>query len=259
MSGFQDLYKELCRIVKGNTPGLIINQRIGKLFSLYPNRLGLFKKLAKYFIQQPLPQTGLGLNLQPCRLGDSLRAISSSSNPPNPDTWTYDFMFKHPRPQNSVGIRLYRAALGRALVYAATWSFYEWAFRTIKEDLPGNSTNKLRALEEPFRVLKRVKELTQNRKEDRQAFFSVDNNCRPSGTFLKISHLLENINSKEELTKYSIECARRAGKGYVIGYQNSPKIGDKNLIIGFAGNFAGSLRLPQAWHFGRDLMTAIKS
>ena len=257
LSGFQNTRATLTKIARGNTPSLLRESRINKVLSLDGSRLHLFRELAACLANQPLPKSGLGHNLHSGYLKDTLFSVAAASHLPSPDTWTHDFLYKHPQPAQHTKRRLYRAALGRALVFAATRSLYDWAFHKLKEDVP-TKPNHLHQID-PYKLIQRVKGLLQNQPDDKAALIEVDGHCADSGTPLKLAQLLSGINSREDLTEYAKECARKAGKGYVSGYGSSMVVGDKDLFNSFSGNYAGSLRLQQAWRFGRDLKVSLEN
>lgn len=77
LSDSHNMHSKLTKLAKGNTPGLSQEKPLIKLFSLDGRRLCLFKELAKYLAQQPLSSKGLGCDLNACKLGDTLSAISN--------------------------------------------------------------------------------------------------------------------------------------------------------------------------------------
>jgi hypothetical protein len=159
-------------------------------------------------------------------------------------------MLDQDRSVHPVRERLRRAALGRAIVWAANQSFFQWA----EGQLRRRRERPLPQQETAIDLLQRVGRILARDAGARQALSAVDRHVRLAGGTFSMNQLLD-AKSTRMLDERTIELACSANKGFVTSARRlSPEF--EPYIYNFSGSYAGSLRLRQAWSFGKDVRDA---
>ena len=221
------------------------------------DRLGRFNALAKHLQNLKLRETGIGWGLAECRLGDVLSHIrkKAGKRPPDVEKWTWEAL-QSSRHRGAVDERLRRAFLIRAIIYAANWAFYEWAEAELgmaDEDRRTRQVRHKSRPESPEEILRQVNKLLKGDRQLEKALTNTDAPVARGSASFSLRSCLEN----PEKIKDRARCwAQNEEKGFVDarGGVNQEK---RNLIEEFSGDFAGSLRMRQAWRFALDVNEAI--
>ena len=220
------------------------------------DRQGRFPALAKYLHNLKLRENGIGLGLPECRLGQVLDHIrkKAGKRPPDVEMWTWEALRTN-RFRGAVEERLRRAFIIRAIIYAANWAFYDWAEEELGMQDADRRTRKVRHKsrpESPVEILRRVNILLKNDRQLEKAIASTDGAVARGAASFSLSNCL----ARPETIRDRVRCwAQNEEKGFVdlrgrINREN------RNLIEEFSGDFAGSLRMRQAWRFALDLNEA---
>ena len=217
---------------------------------------GRFHVLAKYLQNLKLRENGIGLGLPKNSLGQVLDHIrkKAGKRPPDVEMWTWEYL-KSKRCNGAVDERLRRAFIIRAIIYAANWAFYEWAENELKMEDDKRRTKKVRPKsrpESPELILRQVNNLLKSDRQLQKAIENTDNAvARPAPSF----SLRECLENPERIRDRAKCWARSTEKGF-IDSRGSINHENRSLIEDFSGDFAGSLRMRQAWRFGLDLKEA---
>ena len=221
------------------------------------DRQSRFPVLAKSLQSLRLRTTGIGLGLPETRLGDVLAYIRKKAGmrPPDVEGWTWEAL-QSGRCRGAVEERLRRAFLVRAIIYAANWSFYDWAETELGMQEADRRTRKVRHKkrpESPEQILRQVKHLLKSDRKLEKALFSTDMSVARGLASFSLRGCLDN---PERIKDRVRRWAQNEEKGFVDakGRVNQEK---KNLIEEFSGDFAGSLRMRQAWRFALDVNEAV--
>ena len=175
--------------------------------------------------------------------------------PPDVEGWTWEAL-QSGRCRGAVEERLRRAFLVRAIIYAANWSFYDWAETELGMQEADRRTRKVRHKkrpESPEQILRQVKHLLKSDRKLEKALFSTDMSVARGLASFSLRGCLDN---PERIKDRVRRWAQNEEKGFVDakGRVNQEK---KNLIEEFSGDFAGSLRMRQAWRFALDVNEAV--
>lgn len=217
---------------------------------------GRFHVLAKHLQNLKLRENGIGLGLPKNSLGQVLDHIreKAGKRPPDVETWTWEYL-KSKRCNGAVEERLRRAFIIRAIIYAANWAFYDWAEDELKMEDAKRRTKKVRPKsrpESPELILSQVNNLLKSDRQLQKAIENTDNAvARPAPSF-SLRTCLEN---PERIRDWARRWAKSTEKGF-IDSRGSINHENRTLIEDFSGDFAGSLRMRQAWRFGLDLKEA---
>jgi hypothetical protein len=203
--------------------------------SLMLNRFRGLSPLSRAVISTSVDSLGIGLGLRACTIRDILHPLSAGHETPS-DTWTRTTLSQD-RSTHPVRERLRRAALGRAIVWAANQSFFQWAER----QLPKRRERPLPQQETAFDLLQRVSRILARDANAREALSAVDRHLRLAGGTFSINRLLD-AKSPRTLDERTVELAYAANKGFVTSARRlSPEF--EPYIYNFSGSYAGSLRL----------------
>jgi hypothetical protein len=217
---------------------------------------GRFHVLAKYLQNLKLRENGIGLGLPKNSLGQVLDHIRKKAGKRSPDveTWTWEYL-KSKRCNGAVEERLRRAFIIRAIIYAANWAFYDWAEDELKMEDAKRRTKKVRPKSRPESPELILSQVNNQLKSDRQLQKAIENTdnavARPAPSF-SLRKCLEN---PERIRDWARCWAQSTEKGFVDS-RGSINHENRTLIADFSGDFAGSLRMRQAWRFGLDLKEA---
>lgn len=217
---------------------------------------GRFHVLAKYLQNLKLRENGIGLGLPKNSLGQVLDHIrkKAGKRPPDVEMWTWEYL-KSKRCNGAIEERLRRAFIIRAIIYAANWAFYDWAENELKMEDDKRRTKKVRPKsrpESPELILSQVNNLLKSDRQLQKAIENTDNAvARPAPSF----SLRECLENPERIRDRAKCWAQSTEKGFVDS-RGSINHENRTLIEDFSGDFAGSLRMRQAWRFGLDLKEA---
>jgi len=221
------------------------------------DRPGRFHVLAKYLQNLKLTGNGIGRGLPETRLGDVLTHIQKKAGkrPPDVEKWTWEAL-QSGRCRAAVEERLRRAFLIRAIIYAANWAFYDWADNELGMEFADRRTRKVKHESRPASavdILHRVNDLVKVDRPLEKAIASTDGNvARGAGSF----SLRSCLESPERIQDRARLWAQNEEKGFVDA-RGRINLEKRSLIEEFSGDFAGSLRMRQAWRFALDIKEAI--
>ena len=219
---------------------------LSRVWSL--KRVGPLRELASWLQAVEISSTGLGFGLPPATLGLILAEISRHPWV-QPDTWMLKSIRSAPS-DHRVRERLRRAALGRAIIYAANWEFYR-SFSDWRDFRPDG-------IKEPVELMRLLSGLVDE--TTRQGFRQID--AATASVGFSLIEGLEASRTGNGFYDWVMRQVHVSGKDLVekspTGHWRLTDAG-RQLVDRSGRSLAGGMRLHQGWRLGKDIADATQS